>query len=185
MVAEAGLVMFEQAVAMDVLFAAHDAKFLGLFGIIFLQAGGEIFINARILLLERDGQREDFLFGKTVEGFHKSGLGWFGRDAPPGRPRTARRAVPTFCCDVDFHKNGENNRAAASRNFAGTNDFQETLFVFGKVRSRHDRMVKMIHKSAAIDEFTLTSGVVKPAAAIGIRAQAAAHVNFIRSNLLQ
>jgi hypothetical protein len=53
-----------------VFWTAHDAEFLGLFGIIFLQAGGEIFIDARVLLLKRDGQREDFLFGKFVEFFH-------------------------------------------------------------------------------------------------------------------
>ena len=70
MIAETAFVKFEQAVAVAVLFAAHDAEFLGLFGIIFLQAGGEILIDARVLLLERDGQREDFLFGKAVKGFH-------------------------------------------------------------------------------------------------------------------
>jgi len=44
---------------MAVLFATHDAELPGLFGIIFLQAGGEIFIDARVLFFERDGQRED------------------------------------------------------------------------------------------------------------------------------
>ena len=43
------------------------AEFLGLFGIIFLQAIGKILVDARILLFERDGEREDFLFGEAVE----------------------------------------------------------------------------------------------------------------------
>jgi hypothetical protein len=64
-VTETAFVKFEQAVAVAILFAAHHAEFIGLFGIIFLQAGGEIFIDARVLLLKRDSQREDFLFGKA------------------------------------------------------------------------------------------------------------------------
>ena len=70
-VAEAALVKFQQAVAMAVLFAAHGAEFFGLFGIIGLQAVGEILVDAGVFLFQRNGQREDFLFGQAVECFHK------------------------------------------------------------------------------------------------------------------
>ena len=69
--AKAAFVKFQQAMAMAVLFAAHDAEFFGLLGIIRLQAVGEIPVDARILLFERDGQRENFLFGQAVKCFHK------------------------------------------------------------------------------------------------------------------
>jgi hypothetical protein len=63
--------MFEEAMTVTILFATHDAEFGGLFGIILMQAVGEILVDARILLFEGDGEGEDFLFGEAVEGFHK------------------------------------------------------------------------------------------------------------------
>jgi len=40
-------------------------------GKIFIQAGGEILVNARVFLFQRDGERQDFLFGQTLECLHK------------------------------------------------------------------------------------------------------------------
>ena len=60
-------------VAVAVLFAAHDAEFFRLFGIISLQAVGEIFVDAGVFLFKCDGERKNFLFGEAVEGFHKYG----------------------------------------------------------------------------------------------------------------
>src|SRR5438132_675138 len=61
-VAETGFVKFEQAMAVAVLLLAHVAELFRLLGIISLQAVGEIFVDARILLFERDCQGENFLF---------------------------------------------------------------------------------------------------------------------------
>ncbi len=63
--------MFKQTMAVAVLFAAHVAEFVRLFGIIFLEAVGKILVDARVLFFEGDGEREDFLFGEAVEGFHR------------------------------------------------------------------------------------------------------------------
>jgi hypothetical protein len=98
--------------AMTVLFAAHDAEFFGLFRIIRLQAVGEIPVDARILLFERDGKGEDFLFGKTVECFYNtinffglvvgrviSAVAWLWRDklcAPQPYEQTAGRGLPAL-----------------------------------------------------------------------------------------
>ena len=71
MVAETRFVKFKQAMAMAVFLAAHLAEFRGLFGIIFMQSVGEILVNARVLFFQRNGERENFLFGKAVECFHK------------------------------------------------------------------------------------------------------------------
>ena len=115
-VAEARLVKFQQTMAVAILLAAHLAEFGGLFGIIFLQAVGKILVDARVLFLQRDGEREDFLFGEAVECFHKSKV----------EPRCSATAVSNFGgaaappYRILFHKYGENKRAMASRNFTGT-----------------------------------------------------------------
>ena len=81
-VAEARFVKFEQAMAVAVFFAAHGAEFDGLFGIIFLQAVGKILVDAGVLFFQRDGEREDFLFGEAVECFHKKIIFQVGRVTP-------------------------------------------------------------------------------------------------------
>ena len=55
-------------VAVAVLFAAHDAEFFRLFGIISLQAVGEIFVDAGVFRFKCNGERKNFLFGEAVEG---------------------------------------------------------------------------------------------------------------------
>ena len=67
MFAETRLVEFAQPVPVAVLLAAHGAELGGLFGIILLQPGGKILVDARVLLFQRDGQREHFLFGEFVK----------------------------------------------------------------------------------------------------------------------
>ena len=69
-IAEAAFVKFQQPMTMPILFAAHDAEFFGLFGIIRLQAVGEIAVDSRVLFFQGNGQGEDFLFRQAVEGFH-------------------------------------------------------------------------------------------------------------------
>ena len=41
---------------------AQLAKLGGLLGIIFFQSGGEILVDARVLFLERNGERQHFTF---------------------------------------------------------------------------------------------------------------------------
>ena len=99
MVAETAFVKFQQAMAMAVLLAAHVAEFFGLFGIIRLQAVGEIFVDAGVLLFQRNGQREDFLFGQAVECFHIKIVFLFRRaefcDAPTNSNCGARGTRPS------------------------------------------------------------------------------------------
>jgi hypothetical protein len=51
-----------------VFFAAHGAEFFGLFGLISLQAVGEIFVDAGVFRFKCNGERKNFLFGEAVEG---------------------------------------------------------------------------------------------------------------------
>ena len=55
---------------MAVFFLAQFTEFGGLLGMIFLQAVGEILVDAGVFFLQRDGQRQDFAFAETVEGSH-------------------------------------------------------------------------------------------------------------------
>ena len=59
---------------MVVFVLAHFTEFYEtLVGISGVETGGKILVDAGIFLFQRDGQCEDFLFGKTVERFHKKG----------------------------------------------------------------------------------------------------------------
>jgi hypothetical protein len=44
--------MFEQPVAVAIFLAAHGAKFVGLLGIIFLETGRKVFVDAGIFFFE-------------------------------------------------------------------------------------------------------------------------------------
>ena len=70
-VAETACVQFQQPVAVAVLLAAHFAELRRLLGIIRLQPVGEILVDARVLLLQRNRQCEDFLFSQTFKRLHK------------------------------------------------------------------------------------------------------------------
>src|SRR5271167_2264431 len=56
--------------AMSVLFAAQALEFLGQGGIGALHRRGEVVVMASVLLLERDREGQDFLFGKVFERSH-------------------------------------------------------------------------------------------------------------------
>src|SRR5438309_5827258 len=75
-IAEAAFVKLEQTVAVPVLFTAHFAELGGLRRVIFLQAVREIFVNSGVLLFERDGEGENFLFGEAAKSFHATRLMW-------------------------------------------------------------------------------------------------------------
>ena len=60
-VAKAGLVQFDQAMAMLVLFLGHAVEHLGRVGIVLPQPLRVAAVDPRVILLGRDGERDDFL----------------------------------------------------------------------------------------------------------------------------
>lgn len=70
MVAETGAVMLEEAVAMQILLLLEIEEHGGLGGVGFPQAICEIGIDARVVLLEGDGEGEDFFFRQAFKSAH-------------------------------------------------------------------------------------------------------------------
>jgi hypothetical protein len=67
---ELGAVGLDQAAAMRILFPRHVDEHLGRSRIGLRQPGCEIGIDARVLLLQGDRQRQDFPLGQLRECFH-------------------------------------------------------------------------------------------------------------------
>jgi hypothetical protein len=67
MVAEAAAKEVKKTMAVAVLFAAHLAELLGLFGEMFAKTLGEIVVDAGVFLFQPHGQGEDFPFVKTLK----------------------------------------------------------------------------------------------------------------------
>ena len=70
-IAESLFVMFEQAMAMPVFFAAEFFELLRLLRVILLQPVGEIVVDAGVFFFQRDGQRENLLFSQRFKGSHR------------------------------------------------------------------------------------------------------------------
>ncbi len=66
-ITEARPVPVDQPVAVDVLFLRHRVEDFRRGGIVFPQALGIAAVDARVVLLGRDGEREDFLFVQVRE----------------------------------------------------------------------------------------------------------------------
>ena len=64
-------VKVQQPMAVPVFLPPHLGELLGLHRVSLLQAIREVVVNAGILLLQRNGQGEDLLFGEAVKGSHK------------------------------------------------------------------------------------------------------------------
>ena len=71
MISKTTAVKVEQTMAVPVFFASELLELFRLFRVVFLQAVGEIVVNAGVFFLERHGQREDLLFGERVKGSHR------------------------------------------------------------------------------------------------------------------
>ena len=69
MLAEFLLIKLDQPVAMAVLFVVHGHERLGRFGIIAADALGKVGVNAAVLLLVLDREREHFPRGKFFQCF--------------------------------------------------------------------------------------------------------------------
>src|SRR2546425_7921117 len=86
MITETLFVKFQQPVPMPVFFAAEFLEFLRLLRIILAQSVRKVFVDAGVFFFERNGERENFLFGETVEGAHSFGCFLvFGTDETNGR----------------------------------------------------------------------------------------------------
>ena len=69
-IAEALFIKFQQTMTVIILIAPHVSKLRRLLWISLLQPLGEIFVNARVVFFQRNGQREYLLFRKTGEVSH-------------------------------------------------------------------------------------------------------------------
>ena len=56
---------------MSVFVTPQFVELLRLLRVILLEAIGEIVVDAGVFLLQRNGQREDFLFGERIKGAHR------------------------------------------------------------------------------------------------------------------
>src|SRR5439155_13052687 len=88
----------QQPVPMPVLFLAHLPEFFGLLRIGFLQAGGKIFENARVLFLQRNRQSQNLLLREALKCFHRlpdtiqtAGENRGSRDTRGGRSAVVRK----------------------------------------------------------------------------------------------
>ena len=69
-VAEAGLIQFDEAAAMTGLLLPHTFEHLGGGRIVFAKAVGEIAIDAFVFFFEGDREGEDLAFGEAIETAH-------------------------------------------------------------------------------------------------------------------
>ena len=70
-IAKTLFVKFEQTMAVAVFLAAEFFEFFRLLRVFLFQPVGEIVVNAGVFFFERDGQRENLLFGERFKGSHK------------------------------------------------------------------------------------------------------------------
>jgi hypothetical protein len=100
--AELRPVELDQTVPMPALFGRHVRKDAGRRGIALAQPLRELVIDPLVLLLERDGEREDLLLRQVREVFHREGAHQRRRPhvspspsrPPPKPPAIARSASP-------------------------------------------------------------------------------------------
>ena len=71
MIAKSLFVKFEQAMAVVIFLAAEFFELFRLLRVFLFQPVGEIVVNAGVFFFERDGQRENLLFGERFEGSHR------------------------------------------------------------------------------------------------------------------
>ena len=70
-IAEAGLVQFDEAAAVARLLLPHAFEHIGSGGIVLAKSVGEIAINAFVFFFEGNSESENFAFGETVETAHR------------------------------------------------------------------------------------------------------------------
>jgi hypothetical protein len=102
--AELRPVELDQTVPMPALFGRHVRKDPGRRGIALAQPLREVVIDPLVLLLERDGEREDLLFRQVREVFHREGF-------PPAKAAT-RLAQP-----VETPSKAPSDRSIVMREF--------------------------------------------------------------------
>ena len=74
--AEASPIRFDKTAAVLILLADHAVEDFGRGRVVGFEILGEIGVDASVLLFLRNGESEDFLFGKGVEGTHEEGGRW-------------------------------------------------------------------------------------------------------------
>ena len=71
MIAKSLFVKFEQTMAVVIFLAAEFFELFRLLRVFLFQPVREIVVNAGVFFFQRDGQRENLLFGERFKGSHK------------------------------------------------------------------------------------------------------------------